>query len=187
MESARDTHVSEYTYTAKDTTPSIMVRKDAAGNIVKAESKREDYSVPPAGQFDLEITGFAEPFQMARAAEFGGGEQTMTRLEFLIHGPKGAGRKFTQMVGLSFGPKSKLGGIYGGARGKPIDKGEEIDMINMIGLRFSSFVAHDKNQSGAVKVDAEGKPLYASVVIDTIVPKAGATAGVSGSDDEIWN
>jgi len=163
-----------------------MVRKDAAGNVIEVEAKREDYTVPPSGQYKLEITGFAKPFQMPRNAEYGGGEQTMTRLEFTIRSDKGNGRMFSQMVGLSFGPKSKLGGIFGAARGKAISAGENIDMVDMLGLLFSSFVSHDKSKTGSVKVDDMGKPLYASVVIDTITPEANASAP-SGSEEEIWN
>lgn len=171
--------VSAYTMTANESGPTLMIRRNGA----KVESNRAEYTVPPKGQYTLELTGFAEPFEMPRAEQFGGGVQQMTRLEYTILSEKGKGKKFTQMVSFTIGSKSKMGQIISAARGKPIGAGESVDLLDIIGLKFTATVTHDKTKDGVVKVDADGKPLYASVVIDTIEPLSADGEAKESSDD----
>ncbi len=177
--------MSAYTLTATDSIVSNIVRKDANGALVITESKREDYAVPPEGEYEWEITGFAEPFEMAKAAEFGGGMQTKTRLEFTILSGKGQGRKFNQMFTWSVGAKATLGQLIAKVRGQGLSSGESFDLTDLLGMKGKSYVNHSLDLGGKVKTGPDGKPLYAEVAVKTIRPlSSGATPATDENDDD---
>jgi hypothetical protein len=173
-----------YSLTAKDSIVSNIVRKTASGALSITESKREDYSVPPEGEYEWEITGFAEPFEMAKSAEFGGGMQTKTRLEFTILSGKGQGRKFNQMFTWSVGSKATLGQLIAKVRGQGVGLGETFELTDLIGMKAKSYVNHSVDLGGHIKTGPDGKPLYAEVAIKTIRPLTASGAPAAAEDND---
>lgn len=154
-------------YTISNSRPMVIVRRNGAGELVKVEpDQRRDYIVCPAGTFDFEVTGFAEPFTMTSEQY---GESTKTRLECAIVGGPGNGKKCLFLYGWSMGPKSHLGKTYRKATGREVPSGE-IDMADLLlppsgePLRFRATVTNSD------KLDQYGHPLYADVVSDTVQP-----------------
>jgi hypothetical protein len=138
------------------------------GKLELEESQRTIYRVPPKGEYDWTITGYALPFKMRKSPQFiKEGESEFaekTRLEFTIDGGPGNGRMFTEMYGWALGPRAALGKLL---RALAVDLGRTpFDMDFVIGYRGHSYVGHATDAAGAVKLDDQGKPAYAQVVID---------------------
>lgn len=146
-----------------------MVRK-VGDKLVKEDRRGELYIVPPKGEYELEITGYALPFEMARAIEYGGGTQTMTRLELTITSDKGKGKMFDLLYGCSMGQRSNLGKLLRRANVDLTPINGSFDLDRVIGYKFRSFAGPATDSSGNVKTGDDGKPKYAQVVVDTVEP-----------------
>jgi hypothetical protein len=146
----------------RETVDCAMIR--LVGNKLVKEQRVENlYIVPPKGEYQFQITGYAEPFEMPRAVEYGGGMQTMTRVELTITEGKGKGRMFDQLWGCTIGPKSNLGKFLRAMK-VPVAANEngEFDLDNIIGYIGSGYV------TASDAVDNQGKPRYARLAIDTV-------------------
>jgi len=160
------------TLTINETT-SKMVRL-VSGKLVVEDGQRNLYIVPPKGEYEWEITGYALPFEMKKSAQFikpGESEYaTKTRLEITIISGKGAGKMFTEMFGFSIGPRSTLGKLLRALNVslEPDAVTRQWDLDRVIGYKGKSYVTHGQDATGAVKLDDQGKPKYASIVIDTV-------------------
>lgn len=160
------------TLTVNETT-SKMVRL-VNGKLVIEDGQRNLYMVPPKGEYEWEITGYALPFEMKKSAQFikpGESEYaTKTRLEVTITSGKGVGKMFTEMYGFSIGPRSTLGKLLRALNVSlaPDPVTREWDLDRVIGYKGKSYVTHGMDASGAVKLDDQGKPKYANIVIDTV-------------------
>jgi len=160
------------TLTINETT-SKMVRL-VNGKLVVEDGQRNLYIVPPKGEYEWEITGYALPFEMKKSAQFikpGESEYaTKTRLEITITSGKGAGKMFTEMFGFSIGPRSTLGKLLRALNVslEPDAVTRQWDLDRVIGYKGKSYVTHGQDATGAVKLDDQGKPKYASIVIDTV-------------------
>ena len=133
--------------------------------LVQEEGQRNLYIVPPKGEYVFTITGYALPFELAKAEQYGGGMQKMTRLEFTITEGKGAGRMWTEMFGFSIGPKSNLGNLLRRLNVDltPDDSGTW-DLDRAVGYRGKGYVVPSD------KLDDAGKPKYARLSIATVEP-----------------
>lgn len=140
---------------------SVMIRK-VGDKLVKETRAGNIYVVPPKGEYQFEVTGYALPFEMPKSEEYGGGTQTMTRVEFTIIDGKGAGKMFDQMWGFSNGPKSNLGRFLRAMKVDltPIDGSWDLD--RMIGYTGSGYVTPSDN------LGDDGKPKYARLSLDTV-------------------
>jgi hypothetical protein len=160
------------TLTINETT-SKMVRL-VSGKLVVEDGQRNLYIVPPKGEYEWEITGYALPFEMKKSAQFikpGESEYaTKTRLEITITSGKGAGKMFTEMFGFSIGPRSTLGKLLRALNVslEPDAVTRQWDLDRVIGYKGKSYVTHGQDATGAVKLDDQGKPKYTSIVIDTV-------------------
>lgn len=160
----------------------VMVRKTEKGDLFQTESERSDYTTPPEGEYDLEITAFAEPFEMPKAEQFGGGMQTKTRLEFTIVSGKGKGKKFAPMYTWSVGSKATLGQLIAKIKGGFVAPGEDFDIGSLIGVKLRAYVNHALGQDGRVKLDQAGKP-YPELSVKTVRVLGGDKPGADDGDD----
>ena len=128
--------------------------------LVQEESQRNLYTVPPKGEYEFMITGYALPFDIPKAEEYGGGTQTMTRLECTITEGKGTGKMFTLMLGFSLGQKSNLGRLLRGfgVDLTPVDGKWDLDRA--IGYTGKAFIIPSDT------LDEFGKPKYAKLALD---------------------
>lgn len=176
------------TLTVNETT-SKMVRL-VNGKLVVEEGQRNLYIVPPKGEYEWEITGYALPFEMKKSAMFikpGESEYaTKTRLEITITSGKGAGKMFTEMFGFSIGARSTLGKLLRALNVslEPDAVTRQWDLDRVIGYKGKSYVTHGADSNGAVKLDDQGKPKYASIVIDTVEALGGPERPYSINIDE---
>lgn len=121
------------------------------------------YAVPPQGEYEFTITGYALPFELPKAAEYGGGTQTMTRLELTFKN----GKMTTLLFGFSIGPRSNLRKFLDavGVDMSPDERGRW-DLDYAIGYKAKGlFKPSDK-------LNNEGKPKFAIVATEFITPVA---------------
>lgn len=140
---------------------SEMIRL-VGGKLVKETSAANLYIVPPKGEYQFEVTGYALPFEMPKSADYGGGMQTMTRVEFTIVDGKGKGKMFTQLWGFTIGEKSNLGKFCRRMKIPMPNPGETWDLDNMIGYVGTGYVTPGDD------VGTDGKPKYAKLSLDTV-------------------
>jgi hypothetical protein len=154
--------MSDYVIEVKDSQPNIMVRRDGSGALYEAETERDSYLVPPAGEYTLRIVGFAKPFEMTSEKY---GTSTKTRIEFEIASEKGRGKRFTGLYTWTVGEKANLGKLIRRARGIEIPKGS-IDVADLIlpvpPIEFVCFVSNSDD------LDDAGRPKYADVVLESV-------------------
>jgi hypothetical protein len=135
------------------------------------------YVPPPSDKYHVRITGFGEPYQRPKRAEWikegGPTHDTMTRLEFEIQNGKGKGRKFSASVNCVVGPKSNLGQVWLAAVG-PIPP--TIEMMDLLGKELNIYVEQNEG------IDANGnKKKYANPTWSTAKP-----VGESAESDDEW-
>lgn len=140
---------------------SVMIRK-VGDKLVKEEAVQNLYIVPPKGEYQFEVTGYALPFEMPKAEEFGGGTQAMTRVEFTIADGKGKGKMFTQLWGFSIGPKSNLGRFCRLMKMDLTPANGSWDLDNMIGYTGSGYLTPSET------LGDDGKPKYVKLSLDTV-------------------
>ncbi len=163
--------------------------------LVIEDSTPNIYIVPPKpGEIKWMITGYALPFEMKKQAQFikpGESEwQTKTRLEFTITEGGGKGKMFTDLYTFSIGPKATLGKLVRRLNvdltPDPVTKQWDLDRV--IGYEGKSYVGHGADQNGAVKLDDQGKPKYAQIVVNTVeliaLPKRAYSIVIDPSDLE---
>lgn len=140
---------------------STMIRK--VGDKLRKEDRTANlYMVPPKGEYQFEVTGYALPFEMPKAEEYGGGMQMMTRVEFTITDGKGKGKMFDQLWGFSLGPKSNLGRFLRSMKVDLTPVDGSWDMDRMIGYVGSGYVTPGE------ALGDDGKPKYAKLSLDTV-------------------
>jgi hypothetical protein len=136
--------VSEYKVGVSGGFTTTWVRKDKKGNIVEHEQtpdERDAHVVPKKGEYRLKVRGFAKPFEMNRAEQFGGGVQTMTRLELELMNGRDKGKVCTLLTGLSLSPRSNLGKVFTAITGEDLSRGGvEYDLADMLGGEFSAYL-----------------------------------------------
>lgn len=135
--------------------------------LMQETSQRNLYTVPPKGEYEFMVTGYALPFEMAKGEQFGGGMQTMTRVEFTIIEGKGKGRMWTELYGFSIGEKANLGKLLRKLKVdlSPDDKGEW-DLDRAIGYTGKGYGVPSE------KLGEDGKPKYFKLSLDTVEPVA---------------
>lgn len=143
---------------------SEMIRL-VGGKLVKETSAQNIYMVPPKGEYQFEITGYAPPFQMKKDPKYvkeGESEfQTMTRVEFTITEGKGKGHMFTQLWGFSVGEKSNLGKFLK-AMNIPVPSVGKWDLDNIVGYVGTGYVTPSDT------LGTDGKAKYARLSLDTV-------------------
>jgi hypothetical protein len=169
------TDLGKYTFDTSGGSSSIMVRKDASGNVVETESERIPYDPIPKGTYLLEITGFQAPFEMPRPAQFAREEWqsetvTKTRLEFTILEGEHAGKLFTCLYTLSFNDRANLGQLLRAIEQGPLPR--QFAMPQSIGWTFRAHVIHSIDKStGKVKTGRDGNE-FPEILIGSIEPVA---------------
>lgn len=136
--------------------------------LVLEESQNNIYRVPKSGlECDWTITGYQLPFKMKKAAQHikpGESEYAdKTRIEFTIEGGPADGVMFRVLYGFALGPRANLGKL---CRALKVELGDRFDLDNLVGIRGHSYVGPATDASGAVLLDDNGKPAYATVTID---------------------
>lgn len=143
---------------------SEMIRL-VGGKLVKEVTQSNLYIIPAVGEYEWEVTGYALPFELPKAAEYGGGTQTKTRIEFTILSGPSKGM-FLDMYTYSIGEKSKLGMLFRSIGVDLTAVDGRWDLDRCIGYRGKSYVAHAKDAAGQVKLGKTGQP-YPTVVVST--------------------
>lgn len=133
--------------------------------LVQEEAQRNLYVIPPKGEYEFMITGYALPFEMLIQPQHrkpdGPERQTMTRLEFTITEGKGKGKLFTVMVGFSLGPQSNLGRLLRQLNvDLSPDEHGEWDLDRAIGYRGRGHFIPSET------LDDTGKPKYVKLALD---------------------
>lgn len=156
-----------------------MWRRDAAGELVKVERQGDEYQTPPRGtRARLQLSGISEVFEMT--SQYSDAPVEKIRVEFLIEKGTGnaakmlEGKRFTEMMTWTVGPKSTLGKLLGALRGRDVTPGEQVNPDDFIGTSFVATVA----------VSEDGK--WGKVVPDAI--EAGSVrlfAAASGAGEPI--
>ena len=155
---------------------STILHRLVGGKIVVEEMQRNLYGVPKDGEYTLEITGIAEPFEMTSELY---GTQAKTRVEYTIRGGKGDGRMFTDLYTWSLGAKSNLGKIATAALGGVAPNVGQFELENLLGKQVKAYVTQSE------RLDDNGKPLFAKVTIDTVKPVAAADDD-EDEDEDGW-
>jgi hypothetical protein len=140
---------------------SLMIRL-VGDKLVKEEAAQNLYIVPPKGEYQFQVTGYALPFEMPKSEDYGGGTQTMTRVEFTITEGKGKGKLFTQLWGFSIGPKSNLGRFCRLMKMDLTPANGSWDLDNMIGYTGSGYLTPSET------LGDDGKPKYTKLSLDTV-------------------
>jgi hypothetical protein len=159
---------------------SFWLTKGRDGNVTEEKVERNIYTVPPMGTYRLRLLRFAKPFELPKAEMYGGGTQTMTRLELMIVGGPGNGRLTCPMVSLSLGEKSKLGQIARAAIGRDLGAGEAFDLFSICHNLDQANDTHDfmATLKPSDQVDEQtGKPKHCNIVDKTITKVAAGGAG----------
>jgi len=140
---------------------STMIRL-VGDQLVKETRVQNLYIVPPKGEYKFMITGYAEPFEMPKAQEYGGGTQMMTRVELTIIDGPGKGKMLDQMWGFSIGEKSNLGKFL---RKMNVDlslRNGTFDLDRIIGHTGSGYI------TPGTAIGDDGKPKYPALAIETV-------------------
>lgn len=177
--------VSSYVIDSSSAQATVFVRRAADGSLEKEEQSQDQRAaqvVPPKGEYRLKVTGFAEPFEMPRAEQFGGGTQLMTRLELQIVGGRGDGKTTTVLCGwpTRIGPRSNLGKVYMATKNTGIPEGMKVDVADILGGEFEAYLRPSD------KLDDFGKPRYTVIAWDTVAP-VGGSGETQSDDDDLWN
>lgn len=128
--------------------------------LVQETSQPNLYTVPPKGEYAFQITGYALPFEMEKSADYGGGTQTMTRLELTITEGKGAGKMCSILLGYSLGQKSNLGRFLRQLNVDLTPVNGKWDLDWAIGYRGKGWLLPSD------KLDDFGKPKYVRLALD---------------------
>ena len=150
---------------------------DSDGNPVYEEKKFDDYVVPPAGQYRLKLTGFAEPKEAAipEIYQKDGGPKTKmeTRLELEIMDGPGKGHMWIcSYVTFSLGDRANAFNLYvatlcdGDKKNAP----QQRDWDDMLQKEFMGYVTNPK-------IKDDGTPLRAALSWDTLSPIRENAAG----------
>lgn len=169
---------SKYAMTAKEAQPTIWVMRNDKGEIVEHEQTQDERTalqIPPKGEYRLRLKAFAEPFEMPRSPEFGGGMQTMTRLLLEVAAGPAQGKRTTLLCSWSIGPRSNLGKVFKATTGQVVENGVEYDPVDMLEGEFTAYLQPSKN------LNEDGKPKGTDCSWDT-VSAVGETAA-TGTDD----
>lgn len=172
-----------FTLNNSTATEAFWLTPTTDGEPTEDRIERNLYTVPPLGTYRLRLLRFAKPFEMAKAAEYGGGTQTMTRLELKVIGGPGDGRKCAPMVSLTLGEKSKLGQIVRAAIGRNLGPGEEFNLYDVCHHLDPDNGGHDfmaTLKPSDKKDESTGKALHTNIVDGTIVPVESAGEGDDG-------
>jgi hypothetical protein len=149
---------------------SEMVRL-VANELVLETMAQNIYIVPPKGEYEFMITGYALPFIVNKKPEHcKPGEPTTvakTRVEFTIIGGKGDGRMFTQYWTYSINDRATLGKFL---RKMNVDltpdKDGNWDLDRMIGYTGTGYITPSET------LDEQGKPKYPNLAIDSVEGKS---------------
>lgn len=153
--------------------PTTYFVKDKNGEISEVEIGREQFQPPMPGYYTLRLNGMSKPFEMD--GQFG--KSKNVRVVFLVRAPGTPNdkRMFSQLLGIAkfkddgtwksnVTAKSAAGQMIGAIRGKAIDDGEPINLLNYLNGEFAAMV----NQT--TKATENGVQVNASVVKDTWQP-----------------
>jgi hypothetical protein len=171
---------SQYTRKASDIKPTVWVYRADDGTFQTREQtkdERDSLQIPPKGEYRLRVKAFAEPFEMNKKAEYGGGVQEMTRLLLEVVGGPGAGKRTTLLCSFSFGKSSNLGRVFAAATNRVIASGDDCDPVDMLEGEFVAYLQPSKN------LDEHGKPKGTDCSWDTVAPAAGTA---SAEDASTW-
>jgi hypothetical protein len=180
--SAAPTTAFDGTFTNSAGADAFWMTQDASGNVTEDPIVRNLYVVPPMGVYRLRLMRFSKPFELPRAAEYGGGTQTMLRLELRIVGGPGDGKKCTPMVSASIGQKAKLGQVIRAAIHRDLGAGEGFNLYSICKHLNPHDDANDfvATLKPSTQVDEQtGKPKHTNLVDGTI-------GEVSASGDDGW-
>lgn len=172
--------VSQYAIEAKGQT-TTWVKKNANGELVTTEQTQDERAaqivIPKRGEYRLRVAAFAEPFELARSEQYGGGMQKMTRLLLTLVGGPGDGKQTTLLAGWSIGSKSNLGKVFSATTGKAPAPSGMNDPVEMLNKEFIAFLAPSD------ALDDAGNPRYTVISWDTVAPapREGADAA-----EDLW-
>lgn len=146
--------------------------------------EREAITYPPDNQYRFTVVGVSEFFEMNKSEEFGGGVQTMIRLEFEISEGKAKGRKFQTICSAgSIGPKSNLRKLWNAAE-LVVPEGGDVDLTELIGCTVQGYVTVKEKI-----VDGQARK-HTNISWDTLKPVASGSsngnAKGAGAPDDDW-
>jgi hypothetical protein len=149
---------------------SFWLTKQRDGSVTEERIERNIYVVPPMGTYRLRLLRFAKPFELPKAEQYGGGTQTMTRLELMVVGGQGHGKLVTPMVSLSLGERSKLGQVARAAIKRDLGAGEAFDLFSVCHYWDQETDSHDfmATLKPGNSLDENGKPKHCNIVDGTI-------------------
>ena len=164
---------------------SFWLTKHSDGSVTEEKMERNLYFVPPTQALcRLRLLRFSTTFEIPKAAEYGGGMQTMLRLELRLVGGHGDGRNISPMVSATIGPKSKLGQIIRAALKRNLGPGEQFNLYSICHYNDKDNPTHDfvaMLQPSDKRDEQTGKPLHTQIVDKTITEVVEASA-----DDDGW-
>lgn len=144
---------------------------DSAGNPVYDEKTFDDYKIPPAGQYRMKLTGFAEPQEVESTWEGKTSTKVETKLEIEITDGPGKGHKFiVSWVTFSLGDRANAFKLYVATNcdGDKSKAPQQRNWDDMIGKEFMGYVTNPKMKD-------DGTPARAALSWDTLTPvKEGA-------------
>lgn len=172
--------VSQYARKTADIRPTVWVSLDSAGALQTREQTQDErlaQVIPPKGEYRLRVIAFAEPFEMPKAEQFGGGMQEMTRVLLEVVDGPGKGKQTTLLCSFAVSKRSNLGKIYGATVGLP-EAGDDWDPVAMLNKEFVAYLQPSKN------VDDNGKPKGTDCSWDTVARVGGETEAAQA--EALW-
>lgn len=150
---------------------------DKDGNPIYEERTFDDYTIPPAGQYRMKLTGFAEPQEVPD--NFNEGKTKVeTKLEIEIMDGPGKGHKFVvSWVTFSLGDRANAFHLYvatlcdGDKKKAPMQRVWD----DMIDKEFMGYVTNPKMKD-------DGTPARAGLSWDTLAPVKEGAAGYNPFD-----
>ena len=151
-----------------------MFRRNGRGQIEEVMPEQDEYQTPPKGtRARIELSGISDVFEMT--TQFSDAPVSKVRVEYTIRkgtsnaGKMLEGKRFTEIMTWTIGPKSNLGRLIGAIRGTPVQPGEAINPDDYIGATFVTTtsttddgkwgrIVPDAIEAGSVQMPGGGAP-----------------------------
>lgn len=137
-----------------------MWRRDGRGILEMVEPDGGEYATPMKGSRGrIELSGISDTFEME--SQYSDTPVTKVRVEYRMLKPGNnsarqvEGKRFTEIMTWTMGPKSTLGKMIGTLRGSPVAAGEAINVDDFIGTTFvCTTTTSDDGKWGKVNPDS---------------------------------
>lgn len=162
--------------------PIFFIKDAKTGAISETEIPRNQFAAPLDGSYKLRLFGMTAPFEMDGQY----GKSKNVRCAFVVRAPgtPAHNKMFSQLLSVAkvskngdwystITAKSAIGQMIGAIRGKPIEDGEPINLLDYLNGEFNALVVQEPVITGL------GTEIFGRVVKDSWKPAQEAAAGTT--------